>query len=129
MARTRRQPTGRRPATARPLVATSCGRRRTACTRSRSATAASLSSRCRVLRNTTVIFVALPCPVRSDESSGHLAAGGLLLYLLRVSVPDRPGALGLLAGAIGSAGGDITAVDVVEREASSAIDDILIETA
>jgi len=52
-----------------------------------------------------------------------------LLYLLRVSVPDRPGALGLLAGAIGSAGGDITAVDVVEREASSAIDDILIETA
>lgn len=51
-----------------------------------------------------------------------------MLYLLRVSVPDRPGALGLLAGAIGSAGGDITAVDVVEREASSAIDDILIET-
>lgn len=54
--------------------------------------------------------------------------GGPLLYLLRVSVPDRPGALGLLAGAIGRAGGDITAVDVVEREASSAIDDILIET-
>ncbi len=60
---------------------------------------------------------------------GILAAGGPLLYLLRVSVPDRPGALGVLASAIGAAGGDITAVDVVEREASSAIDDILIETA
>jgi hypothetical protein len=51
-----------------------------------------------------------------------------VLYLLRVSVPDRPGALGVMASAIGAAGGDITAVDVVEREASSAIDDVLIET-
>jgi hypothetical protein len=35
------------------------------------------------------------------------------LYLLRVAVPDRPGALGALATAIGRAGGDIKAVDVV----------------
>jgi hypothetical protein len=52
-----------------------------------------------------------------------------MLYLLRVSVPDRPGALGALASAIGEAGGDITAVDVVERGRSVAIDDVLVETA
>jgi hypothetical protein len=51
-----------------------------------------------------------------------------MLYLLRVSVPDRPGALGALASAIGEAGGDITAVDVVERGLSAAIDDVLVET-
>ena len=51
-----------------------------------------------------------------------------MLYLLRVSVPDRPGALGALASAIGEAGGDITAVDVVERGLSAAVDDVLIET-
>ena len=51
-----------------------------------------------------------------------------MLYLLRVSVPDRPGALGALASAIGEAGGDITAVDVVERGLSAAVDDVLVET-
>jgi hypothetical protein len=51
-----------------------------------------------------------------------------MLYLLRVSIPDRPGALGALATAIGEAGGDITAVDVVERSPSAAVDDVLIET-
>jgi len=52
-----------------------------------------------------------------------------VLYLLRVSVPDRPGALGALATAIGEAGGDITAVDVVERGPTAAVDDVLVETA
>ena len=52
-----------------------------------------------------------------------------MLYLLRVSVPDRPGSLGALATAIGEAGGDITAVDVVERGPTAAIDDVLVETA
>jgi hypothetical protein len=51
-----------------------------------------------------------------------------MLYLLRVTVPDRPGALGALASAIGEAGGDITAVDVVERGLSAAVDDVLVET-
>ena len=52
-----------------------------------------------------------------------------MLYLLRVSVPDRPGSLGALATAIGEAGGDITAVDVVERGPTAAVDDVLVETA
>jgi len=51
-----------------------------------------------------------------------------MLYLLRASVPDRPGALGVLASAIGEAGGDIAAIDVVERSSTSAVDDILVES-
>jgi hypothetical protein len=50
-----------------------------------------------------------------------------VLYLLRVAIPDRPGALGALATAIGEAGGDITAVDVVERDRHAAVDDVLVE--
>jgi hypothetical protein len=49
------------------------------------------------------------------------------LYLLRVWLPDRPGALGQLASAIGAAGGDITSLDVVERTPATAIDDVLID--
>ena len=35
--------------------------------------------------------------------------------LVRVWLPDRPGALGLVASRIGSVGADIVGVDVVER--------------
>lgn len=48
-------------------------------------------------------------------------------YLLRVILPDRPGMLGVVAGAIGSAGGDIVGVDVVEhRPDGRAVDDFLV---
>lgn len=50
-----------------------------------------------------------------------------MLHLLRVTVPDRPGSLGAAATAIGSAGGDIAAIDVVERGPAGAIDDILVD--
>ena len=43
---------------------------------------------------------------------------------LRCDVPDRPGALAAVAGAIGEAGGDIVAVDVVETANDRALDDI-----
>jgi hypothetical protein len=46
--------------------------------------------------------------------------------MLRCSVPDRPGALAMLAGAIGEAGGDIQAVDVVEHEDGVALDDLVV---
>jgi hypothetical protein len=50
-----------------------------------------------------------------------------VLHLLRVLVPDRPGSLGAVAMAIGEAGGDITAVDVVERSREGAVDDVLVD--
>ena len=48
-------------------------------------------------------------------------------YLLRIELVDRPGSLGSLAVALGSAGGDILSLDVVERGAGYAIDDLVIE--
>lgn len=48
-------------------------------------------------------------------------------YLLRVSLPDRPGSLGAVATAIGHAGGDIVSLDVVERRGDRAVDDLLVE--
>ncbi|WP_300599205.1 ACT domain-containing protein, partial [uncultured Nocardioides sp.] len=35
--------------------------------------------------------------------------------MLRVELPDVPGSLGRLAGAIGEAGGDIEAIEIVEK--------------
>jgi hypothetical protein len=48
-------------------------------------------------------------------------------FLLRVQLPDRPGSLGSLALALGSVGADILSLDVVERGAGYAIDDIVVE--
>jgi hypothetical protein len=51
-------------------------------------------------------------------------------YLLRVELPDVPGSLGRVASAIGEAGGDIEAIEIVEhRRDGSAVDDVLLETA
>ncbi len=41
-------------------------------------------------------------------------------YLLRVALPDVPGSLGRLASAIGSAGGNIDAIEIVERSPRAA---------
>ncbi|WP_298756136.1 ACT domain-containing protein, partial [uncultured Nocardioides sp.] len=49
-------------------------------------------------------------------------------FLLRVELPDVPGSLGRLAGAIGEAGGDIEAIEIVEkRHDGTAVDDVLLE--
>ena len=49
-------------------------------------------------------------------------------YLLRVELPDIPGSLGRVATAIGEAGGDIEAIEIVEhRSDGTAVDDVLLE--
>ena len=48
-------------------------------------------------------------------------------YLLRVVLPDRPGMLGAVATAIGTVGGDIVSLDVVERGPDGAVDDLLVQ--
>src|SRR4051794_13097032 len=48
-------------------------------------------------------------------------------YLLRVQLEDRPGSLGSLAVALGSVGADILSLDVVERSAGYAIDDLVVD--
>lgn len=49
-------------------------------------------------------------------------------FLLRVELPDVPGSLGRLATAIGEAGGDIEAIEIIEKGLDGlAIDDVLLE--
>ena len=50
------------------------------------------------------------------------------MLLLRVELPNVPGSLGRLASAIGDAGGDIEAIEIVEkRYDGTAVDDVLLE--
>lgn len=51
--------------------------------------------------------------------------GGVLL--IRVALPDRPGSLGAIATAMGRAGADIHAVEIVEKREGYAIDDFMVE--
>lgn len=47
-------------------------------------------------------------------------------YLLRVWVPDRPGALGAVASRIGAVRGDLIGIDILERGAGRAIDELVV---
>jgi hypothetical protein len=48
-------------------------------------------------------------------------------FLIRIQLPDRPGALGAVATALGKVGVDILSLDVVERRSGIAIDDLVVE--
>lgn len=49
-------------------------------------------------------------------------------FLLRLALPNVPGSLGKVASAIGGAGGDINAIQIVETDpAGMAIDDVLLD--
>ena len=52
---------------------------------------------------------------------------GRVSYLMRVVLPDRPGALGAVATALGDIGADIMSVDVIERDDDHAVDDLVVE--
>ncbi|HEX7738948.1 MAG TPA: ACT domain-containing protein [Marmoricola sp.] len=47
-------------------------------------------------------------------------------YLLRVQLPDVPGSLGRLASAVGEAGGNIDAIEIVSRDDGFAVDDVFL---
>lgn len=49
------------------------------------------------------------------------------VFLIRVSLPDRPGALGAVASALGTAGADIQAVEIVGREYGRVVDDFIVD--
>jgi ACT domain-containing protein len=50
-------------------------------------------------------------------------------YVVRIALPDRPGALGLVASRIGAVGGDIVAINILEREDGRAVDEFVVEIA
>ncbi|HVM10404.1 MAG TPA: hypothetical protein VM345_18235 [Acidimicrobiales bacterium] len=48
-------------------------------------------------------------------------------YVVRLWLPDRPGALGSVAGRIGAVRGDLVGIDILERGAGRAIDELVVE--
>lgn len=50
-------------------------------------------------------------------------------FLVRVWLPDRPGALGAVASRIGSVRGDLIGIDILERGAGRVIDELVVELA
>jgi ACT domain-containing protein len=48
-------------------------------------------------------------------------------HIVRIALPDRPGALGLVASRIGAVGGDIVAINILDRAAGNAVDEFVIE--
>ena len=47
-------------------------------------------------------------------------------FVVRVWLPDRPGALGAVASRIGAVRGDLTGIDILERGAGRAIDELVV---
>jgi hypothetical protein len=48
-------------------------------------------------------------------------------YVVRVWMPDRPGALGQVASRIGAVKGDVVGIDILERGAGRAIDELVVQ--
>lgn len=48
-------------------------------------------------------------------------------YVVRVWMPDRPGALGAVASRIGAVRGDLVGIDILERGAGRAIDELVVD--
>jgi hypothetical protein len=51
----------------------------------------------------------------------------VLVFLMRVTLPDRPGSLGAVASAMGKVGGDINAVEIVEKGDGIVVDDFIVD--
>jgi hypothetical protein len=56
-----------------------------------------------------------------------VASGGVVSYVLRVWLPDRPGALGAVASRIGAVRGDVVGIEILERGGGRAIDELVVE--
>ncbi|MFZ4517939.1 MAG: ACT domain-containing protein [Microthrixaceae bacterium] len=48
-------------------------------------------------------------------------------FVLRVWLPDRPGALGAVASRVGAVRGDVIGIDIIERGAGRAVDELVVD--
>lgn len=60
-----------------------------------------------------------------DLENGDSAAGARSL-VVRLWLPDRPGALGQVASRIGSVRGDLLAIDILERGGGQVVDELVV---
>jgi len=63
---------------------------------------------------------------RALPADPDTAAEAPATVVLRVWLPDRPGALGAVASRIGSVRGDVIAIDVLERGGGQAVDELTV---
>ena len=63
---------------------------------------------------------------RSHPALPRRNLAGVVSLVVRVWLPDRPGALGLVASRIGAIGGDIVGIDVLERSDHVAVDEFAV---
>ena len=48
-------------------------------------------------------------------------------FVIRVWLPDRPGALGQVASRIGAVRGDVVGIDILERDGGQAVDELVVQ--
>jgi uncharacterized UPF0146 family protein len=48
-------------------------------------------------------------------------------FVVRIWLPDRPGALGQVASRIGAVRGDVVGIDILERDGGQAVDELVVE--
>ncbi len=65
------------------------------------------------------------CRWRAADTK-RLGGMGWLVLLMRVWLPNRPGALGAVATALGSIGADISLVEIVEKRAGIEVDELIL---
>jgi hypothetical protein len=53
--------------------------------------------------------------------------GTVETFVIRMWLPDRPGALGQVASRIGAVRGDVVGIDILERDGGQAIDELVVE--
>ena len=78
---------------------------------------------CSTLRNIPVIDQGDTTP----DAPYHREVSEIVHVLVRVWLPDRPGALGLVASRIGAVEGDIVGIDVLEHGGGVAVDEFAVE--
>lgn len=64
---------------------------------------------------------------RTAAATADAAAPPTERFVIRVWLPDRPGALGAVASRIGAVGGDVTGIEIVDRGGGCAVDELAVE--
>src|ERR671911_331740 len=67
---------------------------------------------------------------RESETGGSQPARSVPLvesFVIRMWLPDRPGALGQVASRIGAVRGDVVGIEILEREGGQAVDELVVE--
>jgi hypothetical protein len=57
----------------------------------------------------------------------RVASGPVETFVVRLWLPDRPGALGQVASRIGAVRGDVVGIDILERGGGQAVDELVVE--